>query len=151
MVVTNRQSGTNVHEVADAIYRIRQLRSTAQGDSRSINTLLRMTNHCSSTPARERCFAWCVKRSGASCPSRTFATLRSPTWKPTSAAHSTSGLPLLRSPYRCAGRLRPWYRFVTLLIGRRARLRMESCSFWAGTPCVGSIRRICRTRGNVAC
>ena len=30
----------------------------------------------------------------------------------------------------------------------RALSPTESCSPWAGTPCVGSTRRICRTRGN---
>ena len=33
-----------------------------EAGSRSTNTSWWMMNHCSSTPARGRCFHWCVKR-----------------------------------------------------------------------------------------
>ena len=51
-----------------------------------------MMSHCSSTRARERCFRWFVRRWRASCPWSVFATSRSLTSRPTSAAPSTSGL-----------------------------------------------------------
>ena len=70
----------------------RRFRLKVQAGSRSTSTSSWMMNHCSSTPARERCFHWCVKRWRAVCRSRGFATLRFRMWKPTSAARSTNGL-----------------------------------------------------------
>ena len=151
MAITNRQSGTNVHEVADAIYRINTPVVIEGAGGFSFNQYLITDDEPLLFHTGPRKMFPLVREAvGSVLPVEPFATLRSPMWKPTSAARSTNGLPSLRNPYHCAARSLPWYRLVTLLIGRPACLPMESCCFWASTPCVGSIRRICRTHGNAA-
>jgi hypothetical protein len=63
MTVTNAQSGTNVNEVADGIYRINTPVAIDGTDGFSFNQyLIVVTSRCSSIPVRAGCSRWYARR-----------------------------------------------------------------------------------------
>ena len=64
MAVTNRDSGTNVHEIAEGIYRINTPVAIEGGPehSLSINISSSIRTRCCFTPDRAKCFRWYAKR-----------------------------------------------------------------------------------------
>jgi len=105
MTITNRQSGTNVHEVAEGIYRINTPVVIEGAGGFSFNQYLIVDDESLLFHTGPRKIFPLVREAVASVvPARGFATLRVLMWKPTSAARSTNGLLPLRSPYHCAAR-----------------------------------------------
>ena len=141
MTVTNSQSGTNVHEVADGIHRINTPVVLEGGAGFSFNQYLILDDEPLLFHTGLRKMFPLVREAVASVlPVESLRYI----------AFSHVEADECGSLNHCAAPWLPWYRSMTLLIGRLARLPMESCCLWASTPCVGSTRRIFRTRGNAA-
>ena len=62
-MITNSQSGTNVHEIADGIYRINTPVALPGGVRRSasINTWCSTMRRCCFTPGSGSCFRWSAR------------------------------------------------------------------------------------------
>ena len=60
-MITNPQSGTNVHEIADGIYRINTPVDLPDGQAFSFNQY--PTSRCCSTPVRASCSRWSARPS----------------------------------------------------------------------------------------
>ena len=59
MTVTNQESGTNVYEIADGIYRINTPVDLGGGNKFSFNQyLIKDDDHCCSIQVCEKCFHW---------------------------------------------------------------------------------------------
>ena len=93
MTVTNTQSGTNVHEIADGIYRINTPVVFEGLGGFTFNQYLIVDEEPLLFHTGPRKMFPLVREAvAASYQSKGFATLRFPMWKPTSAARSTNGL-----------------------------------------------------------
>ena len=151
MTVTNTQSGTNVHEVADGIYRINTPVVIEGAGGFSFNQYLIVDDEPLLFHTGPRKMFPLVREAVASVlPVERLRYIALSHVEADECGSLNEWLGALRSLYHYAALSRPWYRSVTLLIGRPVRLPMESSCLWASTPCGGSTRRICRTRGNVA-
>ena len=58
MTVTNQESGTNIYEIADGIYRINTPVDLEGINFLSTSIWLEMMNHCCSIQVCEKCFHW---------------------------------------------------------------------------------------------
>ena len=61
-MISNRESGTNIHEIADGIYRINTPIALPGGAFSFNQYLIVDENPCFFTAARAGCFRWCARR-----------------------------------------------------------------------------------------
>jgi len=139
MTLTNRQSGTNVQEVADGIYRINTPVVIPGGGGFSFNQYLIMDDDPLLFHTGPRKMFPLVRDAVASVLRSTgCGTLPCPTWRRTNAARSTNGWPSPRTLCPSAGRWRQWSPSRTWRIGARAPSPTGRCCRWAHTTCAGS-------------
>ena len=151
MTITNRQSRTNVYEVAEGIYRINTPVVFEGGGGFSFNQYLLVDDETLLFHTGPRKMFPLVREAVASV--SPVDRLRYIAFSHVEADECGSLNEWLvaapRSVPLC-GRVAAMVSIGDLADRAPGRSPMKSCSFWGSTPCVGSTRRICHTRGNAA-
>jgi hypothetical protein len=152
MGITNAQSGTNVHEVADGIYRINTPVTIEGGPGGfSFNQYLVVDDEPLIFHIGPRKMFPLVREAVASVlPVERLRYIASRTSRRTSAGRSTNGSPSPHNLRPCVARSRRWFRLVIWPTGRPARSPMVKLYRLENTWCGGLTRRTCRTRGSAA-
>ena len=152
-MITNPQSGTNVHEIADGIYRINTPIDLPGGQAFSFNQYLVVDDEPLLFHTGPRQLFPLVREAIAAV--MPVERLRYVGLSHFEADECGALNELARArrprPCRCAARSPRWCRSTTSPTGRRARWPTASSSRSAATRCSGSTRRTCRTAGTAAC
>ena len=151
MAITNKQSGTNVHEIADGIYRINTPVQIPGAGGFSFNQYLIVDDEPLLFHTGPRKMFPLVREAVASV--MPVERLRHIAFSHVEADECGSLNEWLAAAPQAAplcGTVAAMVSINDLADRRRARSPTASRSRWASTPCAGSTRRTCRTRGNAA-
>ena len=151
-MITNPQSGTNAHEIADGIYRINTPVDVPGGPAFNFNQYLLVDDEPLLFHTGRRQLLPVVRDAIASL--MPVERVRHVGFSHTEADECGSLNLLLdvrRMPCRCAATSRRWCRSTTWPTGRRVRWPTANSSCSVATRCSGSIHRTCRTAGMRAC
>jgi len=145
MTVTNSQSGTNVHEVSDGIYRINTPVVFENGNTFSFNQYLITDDEplLFHTGPRKM-FPLVCEAVTSILPVERLRYIGFSHVEADECGSLDEWLVVAPHPCLSVKRLRLWSQLRILQIGAPAHSPIENCSLWAGTLYVSPMRRICR-------
>ena len=149
-MITNPQSGTNVHEIADGIYRINTPVAIPGGPEFNFNQYLIVDDEPLLFHTGPRRLFPLVREAMAHVmPVERLRYVGFSHFEADECGALKNGLRLRRARKRCVGRLPRWCRPTISATGRHARSRTAKSSHWASTRCAGSTHRTCRMAGTL--
>ena len=151
MTVTNMQSGTNVHEIADGIYRVNTPVKIAGAGEFSFNQYLIMDDQPLLFHTGPRKMFPLVREAVASLlPVERLRYIALSHVEADECGSLNEWLHIAPQSVPLCGTVAAMVSIDDLADRAPAHLPMESGSRWASIPCVGSTHRTCRTPGSAA-
>ena len=151
MTITNKQSGTNVHEIADGIYRINTPVKIAGAGGFSFNQYLIVDDEPLLFHTGLRKMFPLVREAVASVlPVEKLRYIAFSHVEADECGSLNEWLAAAPQSVPLCGTVAAMVSIGDLADRPPRALADGECSLWASTRCVGSTRRICRTRGNAA-
>jgi hypothetical protein len=150
MAITNRDSGTDVHEIADRIYRVNTPVTVEGGPGAfSFNQYLIVDDEPLLFHTGPRKMFPLVREAvGSVMPPDRLRYIAFSHVEADECGSLNEWLATARARCLCAARSQRWYRSTISPTGPHGRSAMARRCRSANIRCAGSIRRICRTRGN---